>query len=264
VEHSEVDTARAGIITGMQLRLVAPIAALVAALVMTAPAWAGTVQIQDDAHVLNVTVVQNDAVTLPVGVYIWATTQDADSKSVFDTDVRNKVNTTFPIVIGINTQSHHESIQVGSHAGLSQRAALAAESSANGAFLSTIQSSHDYTKAVTAALDNLRKGFAVAHRGGAPVRRVPAQPAGFGAGLLLFMLLIVGVIAAVVIMARRRRRSGFRPGPSTVAGPPPMGPYPDYGPSYGGPPYGGPRLPTRDGCRDRRCHWCGGWRVAWL
>jgi hypothetical protein len=225
---------------GMQLRLVAPIVALVATLVMAAPAWAGTVQIQDDAHVLNATVVQDDAATLPVGVYIWATTQDADSKSIFDTDVRNKVNTTFPIVIGINTQSHHESIQVGSQAGLSRRAALAAESSANGAFLSTIHSSHDYTKAVTAALDNLRNGFAVAHRGGAPVQRVPTQHAGFGVGLLLFIVLIVGVIAAVVIMARRRRRSGFGAGPSTVAGRPPMGTYPDYGPSYGGPPYGGP------------------------
>jgi hypothetical protein len=221
----------------MQLRLVAPIAALVAVLVMAAPAWAGTVQIQDDAHVLNATAVQNDAATLPVGVYIWATTQDADSKSVFDTDVRNKVNAAFPIVIGINTQSHHESIQIGSQAGLSQRAALAAESSANGAFLGTIQSSHDYTKAVTAALDKLRTGFAVAHRGGAPVRRVPAQPAGFGAGLLLVIVLIFGVIAAVVLMARQRRRSGFGSGPSTVAGPPPTGPYPDYGPSYGGPGY---------------------------
>ncbi|MGB6162813.1 MAG: hypothetical protein WCF33_21035 [Pseudonocardiaceae bacterium] len=224
----------------MQLRVVAPIAALVAVLVMVAPAWAGTVQIQDDAHVLDATVVQNDAATLPVGVYIWATTQDADSKSVFDTDVRNKVNTTFPIVIGINTQSHHESIQVGSQAGLSQRAALAAESSANGAFLSTIHSSHDYTTAVTAALGNLRHGFAVAHRGGALVQRVPAQPAGFGVGLLLFIVLIVGVIAVVVIMARRRRRSGFGAGSSTVVGQPPMGTYPDYGPSYGGPSYGGP------------------------
>lgn len=207
---------------------------------MAAPAWAGTVQIQDDAQVLNAAAVQNDAAALPVGVYIWATTQDADNKSVFDTDVKNKVNATFPIVIGINTRSHHESIQVGSQAGLSQRAALAAESSANGAFLSTIQSSHDYTKAITAALDDLRKGFAVAHRGGAPVRRVPAQSAGVGAGLLLFVVLIAGVIAAVVIMARRRRRSGFGPGPSTLAGPPPMGPYPDYGPSSGGPSSGGP------------------------
>jgi hypothetical protein len=221
----------------MQVRLMAPIAALVTVLVVAAPAWAGTVQIQDDAHVLNATAVQNEAAALPVGVYVWATTQDADNKSVFDTDVRNKVNATFPIVIGINTQSHHELIQVGSHAGVSQRAALAAESSANGAFLSSIQSSHDYTKAVTAALQALRTGFAVAHRGRAPVQRVPAQPAGVGVGFVLLVVLFVGVIAAVVMMTRRRRRSGFGSGPSTLAGTPAMDPYPNYGPSYGGPGY---------------------------
>jgi hypothetical protein len=224
----------------MQVRLMAPIVALLTVLVVAAPAWAGTVQIQDDAHVLNATVVQNEAATLPVGVYVWASTQDAESKSVFDTDVRNKVDAAFPIVIGINTQSHHESIQVGSHAGVSQRAALAAESSANGAFLSSIQSSHDYTKAVTAALEALRTGFAVAHRGRASVQRVPARPAGFGVGFVLLVVLVVGVIATVVIMSRRRRRSGFGSGPSTLAGPPPGDLYPNYGPSYGGPAYGGP------------------------
>src|SRR4051812_38392914 len=65
------------------VRLTVLVAALVAVLTVGAPAWAGTVQIQDDAHVLNATVVQNDAATLPVGVYIWATTQDAVSKSAF-------------------------------------------------------------------------------------------------------------------------------------------------------------------------------------
>lgn len=59
---------------------------------MAAPAWASTVQIQDDAHVLNA------RATLPVGIYIWTTTQDAASKSAFDTDVRTKVSATFPIV----------------------------------------------------------------------------------------------------------------------------------------------------------------------
>lgn len=240
LQTGEVHDRMGGHHGGMQLRLMAPIAALLTVLVVAAPAWAGTVQIQDDAHVLNATEVQNEAAVLPVGVYVWASTQDAESKSVFDTDVRNKVNATFPIVIGINTQSHHESIQVGSHAGLSQRTALAAESSANGAFLSSIQSSHDYTKAVTAALEALRNGFAVVHRGRAPLQRVPAQPAGFGVGFLLLVVLFVGVIGAVVIMTRRRRRSGFGSGPSTLAGPPPRDPYPNYGPSYGGPAYGGP------------------------
>ncbi|MGH3845247.1 MAG: hypothetical protein ACRDS0_28035 [Pseudonocardiaceae bacterium] len=37
------------------------IGALVAVLALAAPEWASTVQIQDDAHVLNATVVQNEA-----------------------------------------------------------------------------------------------------------------------------------------------------------------------------------------------------------
>jgi hypothetical protein len=89
------------------LGMTAPLVALVAMLTLAAPAWAGTVQIQDDAHVLNATTVQTDAATLPVGVYIWTTTQDAASKPTFNTDVTNKISATFPIVIGINTQARH-------------------------------------------------------------------------------------------------------------------------------------------------------------
>jgi hypothetical protein len=39
------------------LRMTAPLAALVAMLALAALAWASTVQIQDDAHVLNATTV---------------------------------------------------------------------------------------------------------------------------------------------------------------------------------------------------------------
>ncbi|HZS22878.1 MAG TPA: hypothetical protein VFA63_18060 [Pseudonocardiaceae bacterium] len=216
------------------VRLTVPVAALVTVLTVGAPAWASTVQIQDDAHVLNATVVQNDAATLPVGVYIWATTQDAASKSTFDTDVRNKVSSTFPIVVGINTQSRHETIQIGAQAGISQNAALAAESNANRAFVTTMHNSQDYTAAVTAALDNLRTSLAAAHRGRAPAQPVGRHSVGIG---LLPIILVLGAIVAVIVLLRRRGRSGFgrpMPGPAT-GGPPPMGPYPDYGPSYGSP-----------------------------
>jgi hypothetical protein len=213
------------------IRLTVPVAALVTVSAVAAPAWAGTAQIQDDAHVLNATVVQNDAATLPVGVYIWTTTQDAASKSTFDTDVRNKVSSTFPIVLGINTQSRHETIQIGSQAGISQNAALAAESNANKAFVATMQSNRDYTSAVTAALDNLRTTLKAAHRGRAPAQRVVTHSVGIG---LLPIILLLGAIVAVVVLLRRRIRSGFgrlRTGPMT-GGPPPMGSYPNYGSPY--------------------------------
>ena len=47
------------------LWLTASLAALVAVFTVAAPAWAGTVQIQDDARVLNATTVQRDAATMP-------------------------------------------------------------------------------------------------------------------------------------------------------------------------------------------------------
>ena len=214
------------------LRLAVPIAALATVLALAAPAWASTVQIQDDAHVLNATVVQNEAAALPVGVYIWATTQDAASKSTFDTDVRSKVSSTFPIVIGINTQSRHESIQIGSQARVPQSTAVAAESDASSAFLANMQTSHDYTSAVTAALGKLRTDLVGANRGVAPGRRV--APHNAGSGLLGIMIVLALVVVAVIVISRLRRRSSFRTGPSMMSsGPPPMDPYGGYG-GYGG------------------------------
>jgi hypothetical protein len=218
-----------------RFRWTVPIAALVALLIMAAPAWAGTVQIQDDAHVLNATVVQNNAASLPVGVYVWTTTQDAASKSAFDTDVRDKVNAIFPLVLGINTQSRHESIQIGSQAGLSQDAAIAVESAANSAFVSAMHSSNDYTAAVTAALERLRTGLAGAHRSRVPARTMAPHSSG-GGGFLLILVLISAIVVVAVLVARRHRSGSRMRAPSMFSGSPPREPYPGSYPDYG--PYG--------------------------
>jgi hypothetical protein len=123
--------------------------ALVTVLTVAAPAWASAVQIQDAA-----------------------------SKPTFNADVRNKITATFPVVIGINTQARHESIQVGPRAGLSQSAAVSAASTANKAFVGTMRTSNDYNAAVTSALDSLRTSLAVTDRGLA--RSAPAQSSGWG------------------------------------------------------------------------------------
>lgn len=137
-------------------------------------------------------------------------------------------------MLGINTQSRHESIQIGSQAGISRNAAIAAESNANSAFVATMQSSRNYTSAVTAALDNLRTGLAAAHRGRAPAQRVVTHSVGIG---LLPIILVLGAIVAVVVLLRRRVRSGFGRSMtgSRIGGPPPMSSYPDYGPPHGSP-----------------------------
>jgi hypothetical protein len=195
------------------LPMTAPLAALVTMLVVAAPAWASTVQVQDDARVLNTTTVQRDAATLSVGVYIWTTTQDAASKPAFNTDVRNKINATFPVVIGVNTEVRHESIQIGPGAGLSQSAAVSAASSANKAFVAAMRNSNDYTAAVTSALDSLRASLAADSRDKGLTRSAPAQSSGWG--VFPIVLLVIGVIVvvflAVAILIGRRRVLGPRP-----------------------------------------------------
>jgi cobalamin biosynthesis Mg chelatase CobN len=194
------------------LWMTAPLAALASVLIVASPACAGTVQVQDDARVLNATTVQHDAATLPVGVYIWTTTQDAASKPAFNTAVRNKISVTFPVVIGVNTQARHESIQIGPRAGLSQSAAVSAASSANKAFVATMRNSNDYTAAVTSALDSLRTSL-TADRDKGLARSAPAQSSGWG--IFPIVVLVIGVIVvvflAVAILIGRRRVLGPRP-----------------------------------------------------
>jgi hypothetical protein len=171
------------------------------------------VQIQDDAHVLNATTVQSDAATLPIGVYIWTTTQDAASKPTFNTDVTNKISATFPVVIGINTQARHESIQIGPRAGLSQSAAVSAASTANKAFVGTMLTRNDYTAAVSSALDSLRASLAPADKERGVTRSAPAQSSGWG--IVPIVLLVIGVLVVVflgvAILIGRRRVLGPRP-----------------------------------------------------
>jgi len=131
-----------------RLWLAAPAAAFAVAM-LAGPASASTVSIVDEANVLNATTVQNEAATLPVPILIWTTTQDAANRATFDNDVRAKVTSSTPIVLGINTQAHHETLQMGSRAGLSQSAAIAAESAANSAFDNTMKSQNNYTAGVS-------------------------------------------------------------------------------------------------------------------
>lgn len=204
-----------------------PVAACMA-LLLAVPAAASTVQIDDEANVLNVTAVQNEAATLPVPIYIWTTTQDAANKSVFDNDVRQKVSSQFPIVLGINTAAHHETLQIGSASGFTQDTARAAESSANSAFDSVMRSRNDYTAAVLAALTSLRTSLA--NRGNT------GQPAGaasrsHGPGLVIGIVVLIVLVVVIALLGRLFR--GYRR-TQRMSGPP-MG----YGGGYGGGGYGG-------------------------
>jgi hypothetical protein len=207
-------------------------AAAFAALLLVAPANASTVDIQDEANILNATTVQNEAAALPVPILIWTSTQDATNRSAFDSAVQAKVTSSFPVVLGINPQSHHELIRIGSRAGLSQSAANAAAGSANSAFDNTMKSANNYSSAVNAALTSLNSSLAARNDSGTKK----------SSGVGTFITIAVIVIALIIIVAvvRRMSRPGRRMGGRVMSGPPMggfnqggYGPPPGYGPGYG-------------------------------
>jgi hypothetical protein len=209
------------------------------ALLLAVPAAASTVQIDDEANVLNVTNVQNEAASLPVPILIWTTTQDAANKSVFDNDVREKLSSEFPIVLGINTTAHHEVLQMNSRAGLSQDDARAAESSANSAFDGVMRSGNDYTGAVLAAVTSLRSSLTSRNSGSSG-----STGSSHGPGLVVGIVVLLVLVIAIALLGRLFR--GYRR--TRVMSGPPMGygggygPPPGYGQGYGGgygPGYGG-------------------------
>jgi hypothetical protein len=215
--------------------LVALAVAVGTTLAVALPAAASTATIQDDANVLNVTAVQNEAARLPVSIYIWTTTEDATNRSEFDQLVQEKVSSRTPIVLGINTRAHHDALRIGQAAGLSQDAANTAASNANSAFDGVMRSRNDYTGAVQAALTSLKSSLtgARSHGGGSSV---------LGAVILLIIIVVViGVLGRVFRGFRRAgRMGGFGFGRRYGRG---YGPPPGYGPGYGdgygyGPGYG--------------------------
>lgn len=233
-------------------RLWAGLGAVLAMVLLAAgPATASTAQIQDDANVLNVTAVQNEAATLPVPVYVWTTTQDANSRSAFDTDVRNKVSAQFPIAIGINTQAHHATVQIGARAGLTQSQAVSAAQQANSAFDSTMRASKDYTNATVASLASLNSALANRAAGHNPNGYPAPRHRGHPLSGLISLAVIVAIIFVVIriFTGRRRRRMpppgygpqgygppGYGPGYDPNQGYPPQGPqgYGPQGPGFGG------------------------------
>jgi hypothetical protein len=203
-----------------RLRLVGVLAstaaAFVAVLLAAGPATAAAVSIHDDAHVLDVTRVQNEAARLPDPVAIYTTTKFADDKAAFDREAQSKVTQPTMIAIAINTQSRHLAIRTGPKSRVSQQAGT----SATQLFISSYRSNPDYTAATIATLDSLRSALPSAPGPSAgPAEHKPTKSSGgsfIGSMfcLLLVVLIVVGIIVAVVRFTRRSRR------PRQVSGPP--------------------------------------------
>jgi hypothetical protein len=200
-------------------------------LVTTVSAFANTVNIYDNAHVLN-SQVQSEAQSLSYPMDIYTITNYTAPSSSFDQAARAKINKNNLIIMAINTTPGHQHVYIkaGPNVPLSDSDAT----NASNTFASNYKSG-GYTGAAIAAIDSLRSALNSSNGSGA----FPGTGGGGsilnGAWCCIGLLVLLGILFFVII---RRRRSGpgggfFNRGAPTPPPPPPYNPYGNQ------PPYGG-------------------------
>ncbi len=203
----------------MSFALLALCAAFCLALLTTSPALADSVQIYDNAGVLNVSRVRTEASSLPKPIRIFTVPGYAGSNSAFDQEAKRQITSTSTIVIAINTRAHHLAIVGGSKVGLSSNDYSTAVSAFSSHF-----NGGDYTGATIAAIDSLKSSL----------------NSSFSSVLGLVCLVGIVLLIGFAIFGFLRRRRG---GPSVA---PAFNAPAAYGPGYGAPGYG-PGSPPQQG-----------------
>lgn len=210
---------------------------------MTSDVFANTVNISDQANVLNTSQVQSVASTLNYPVNIYTTNTFNGSQQSFNAQADAKITQTSLIIIAIDTVHRYIRVAGGSNVPLKQYQ----YNDAFSAFKSNFSSGAGYTNSTIAALQSLQNSLASTSGN----NNTPSN-AGAGFSILPFLpiccigLFVLGGLALFGIVRGRRRRfmSGtaapMQPGiPVNPMGPmynqPPYGPYnqgPYYGPGY--------------------------------
>jgi len=198
-----------------------------------------TVQIYDNAHVLNSSKVQNVASNLPNPIAIYTTNTFQGTEADFQRTAIQKLNgDPNLIVMAIDTNSRYLYIARGSNVQLSRTAINQAVNSFAGRF-----NNGNYTTASTAALNSMQNSISAASRasgGGGPALS-PLLPC-----LILPALLILGML--FFVGSRRRSQVTGRNILGAMRNPqlnesqyygPNQGPNQAYGPSYGPAPRSG-------------------------
>jgi hypothetical protein len=214
-------------------------------LCMAVAAFASTVRIYDASNVLNRSVVQNAASSLPKPIDIYAINSNT-SGSAFDQQAKQSIKSADSIVLAFN--SHHVAIMGGRNVGLSQ----SQYNDARNAFINSYNSSHNYTSATVAAIDSLSGSL---NNNNSFIPSATGKGSSIG-GTLCCLAVIIAIIVAFFAFMRRRGRGG----PGGLAGlfnrrsmnQGPYGPYDQggYPPNYQGPyppNYQGPYPPNYPG-----------------
>ena len=199
-------------------------------LTISACGSSNSVQIYDNARVLNSSKVQNAASNLSNPVAIYTTNSFQGNQADFQRTARQKLNgNPDMLVMAIDTNSRYLYIARGSRVPLSSTGINQAVSAFSGRF-----NNGDYTNASIAALNSVQSSIGTNNqsRGGSSLN--PLIPC-----LVLPLLLILGL---VLFVASRRGRMGAMGSNGGMWGAP-RGPQPGAGPYYDGPPnqgYGPP------------------------
>jgi len=203
------------------------VVALVSSLAISAPAFAGTLQLRDEQHVL----------TAADGAKLRSAVGDApfDARIVFTTDyadaqelgrfVGSLVDETNMIAVGVDPTHRHVQVHFGRGAGIARTEWSAIETAGNGDF----RTGHwaDGAGEIVRAASRSATGVA------APGSVSRAAP---GPGSVLLTILLVGGGVAFLVMIARRLMSSSGGAPGYGYGGPGD---PRYGPGYGGPGYPG-------------------------
>ncbi len=201
--------------------------------------FANTVNIHDNAGVLNQSQVRSEASSLSYPIDIYTTNSFGGSTSSFDQTTRNSINRSNLIVIAIDTVHHHLAIVGGRSVSLSN----SQYTDARNAFSSDFRNNNDYTSATVAAVRSLHDassgGFSVPGVGGSSGGGI-----GFGTLCCIGLLVLAALAVFGVIVGRRRGgggffNRGFNRGPVVPPYNPNYNQYnqpypPNYGPGYPG------------------------------
>ena len=188
-------------------------------------AFAGTLQVRDEAHVLaggDANRLRSQLASAPFDARLVFTSDYADANEL-SRFVGSLVDEPNAIAVGVDPSHRHVQVHFGRGSGIARSEWSAIETAGNGDFgrqLGRRRRRHLRTASQSVT--------------GAPASSAQPTPAPTGVGLgsvFLWVLLVGGGVAALAFFARRRSGYGVVDGPS----------YPGYrGGPYGGAPYGGP------------------------
>jgi uncharacterized membrane protein YgcG len=204
---------------------------LVAAVVPAQRAYAGTLHIRDEAHVLSADAAARlrSVVTAAPFDARFVVTSDYPDAQDLSRHVGSLVTEPNDVVVGLDPQHHHVQVHFGTGSRVPRSEWAAIERAGNDAFRRG-----DWEGGAAAIFRAASQ--AVASPAGDAMRPegAAARPSLIGPGMLL--LVVAGAIGIAVYFARKRSAHG----PPPAYGPP-------GDPRYGGPPFAGPGYPPQGG-----------------